>query len=137
MFPILRRTVTCFAGVCSLSACMTWQATQNHPVQLIADENPDRLRVETKDGRRVTLLRPVLMNDSLRGAATVLDPRATGSLGPPPMSTIALAEIKEMSVLRVNAGRTALLVVPGVLIVGFLVLLATFDSSVGFDGIQF
>ncbi len=89
---------------------MTWQATQN--VQLITDGNPDRLRVETIDGRRVTLLRPVVVNDSLRGLATVRDPSPIGRLEARRTSTIALADIQKVSVRRVNAGRTALLFLP-------------------------
>ena len=51
-----------------LTGCYSWRPTTISPAQLIAEEQPDKVRVTLTDETRLTLDRPRIGNDSIWGS---------------------------------------------------------------------
>jgi hypothetical protein len=79
-----------------LAACVSWQTQEGSPQQVLADEQPDSLRVTLYDGSRVVLGEPVVSGDSLTGSADGQQ------------RSIPLSQVRELDIRGVSAGKTAL-----------------------------
>jgi hypothetical protein len=91
-----------------LGACITWQPVAVPPGQYVTDEAPERVRVTTVDGTRMTIEGPVV-----RAGAVV----GTRSAGAALLDDIRTLEVEGTSVLR-----TVLLVAPAVVLVAVVAL---------------
>jgi hypothetical protein len=63
----LRQIIACLLLPTYLAACTTWKTQEASPQQVLADEQPDRVRVELADGSRIVLEHPVVSGDTLMG----------------------------------------------------------------------
>ncbi len=63
----LRRVVAAVLTGAHLTACYSWKSASIAPEQLVRDGQPERLRVTLRDGRELTLHRPMYVGDSLFG----------------------------------------------------------------------
>jgi hypothetical protein len=59
--------VLAMAALPLVAGCRSWQATPIAPATLIADEGPTEIRVTFADERVVTIERPSIVSDSIRG----------------------------------------------------------------------
>jgi hypothetical protein len=62
-----RRLIACILLPCYLVACTSWKTQEASPQQVLAHEQPDKMRVTLADGSRVVLLEPVVSGDTLTG----------------------------------------------------------------------
>ncbi|HEU5303720.1 MAG TPA: hypothetical protein VFU40_03665 [Gemmatimonadales bacterium] len=83
-------------------SCTTWKSPQLAPEQVIASKRPDHVRVLQSSGAQLELWNPRISNDSLVGRLARAD--STRLDGMP------LADIKQLQVRAVSAGKTVLLV---------------------------
>ena len=81
--------------------CTSWKTQQLAPEQVVASKRPDQVRVIQSNGAQLELWSPQLSNDSLVGRLQRTD--STKLTGMP------LADIKELHVRGVSAGKTVLL----------------------------
>jgi hypothetical protein len=82
--------------------CTSWKTQQLAPEQVVASKRPEQVRVIQSNGAQLELWSPQLSNDSLVGRLQRTD--STKLTGMP------LADIKELQVRGVSAGKTVLLV---------------------------
>ena len=97
--------------------CTTWKTERLAPEQVITSKRPDHVRVLQASGARLELWAPRLSNDSLIGRLERGDSARLGA--------IALAEVRELQVRGVSAGKTVLLAAG----VGVAVLLVAAAAS--------
>lgn len=64
---LLRRLLACVLLPPCLANCTTWQAQELSPEQVIAQEQPNKVRVKLANGSSVVLEQPSLSGDTLRG----------------------------------------------------------------------
>lgn len=95
-----------------LPACTTWQIGTPTPAEFVTREHPSAVRVTRTDGRRLTMLSPVVVHDSLSGGVR----QYSHGVSTVPTVTVALAEVRDVAVERTAVGKT-LLVVGGSLVV--------------------
>jgi hypothetical protein len=98
------RSPTAVALACSLiaiPACTHWAGQDAPTPQLLESRHPDQIRVTRRDGRRIVLVAPRIVGDSIIGTAE--DP-GTGVRTAP--YGIALADVREVAVRRLNVGAT-------------------------------
>ncbi|MDA0329616.1 MAG: hypothetical protein O2958_11475 [Gemmatimonadetes bacterium] len=62
--PVLR-VLTATTLLIAMAGCKSWQPVTVGPRQIISDERPTSLRVTDVDGDRLTILRPMIRNDSI------------------------------------------------------------------------
>ncbi|HEY7636338.1 MAG TPA: hypothetical protein VH763_12365 [Gemmatimonadales bacterium] len=55
--------------VAQLSACASWHTEQVAPEQVLAAEQPDRIRITEPGGAQVIVLRPTIAGDTLHGSS--------------------------------------------------------------------
>jgi hypothetical protein len=101
----------------SSSGCMHWKTQSAFP-EVVAGKHPSRVRVTRGDGSRVVLLRPEVLGDSLVGA-----PAGRSRSGGRP--AVALADVSEVALRRVDPAATAAmglgtLALAGVVVIGLL-----------------
>jgi hypothetical protein len=106
----------------SSSACTHWKVQSAFPEQVVS-RHPHRVRVTRNDSSRIVLRRPEIVGDTLYGArrdgrAAVWSPRPS----------VALTDVSEVAVRRVNVVRTAVLAF-GTLVVAAYVALGLALSS--------
>ena len=65
----VRRLIACIMLPCYLVACTAWKTQEASPQQVLADEQPDKMRVTLSDGSQVVLEEPVISGDTLTGVA--------------------------------------------------------------------
>jgi len=63
----LRRLVACILLPCCLLACSTWRTQEASPQQVLAVEQPAKVRVTLVDGSQVVLEEPAVLDDTLVG----------------------------------------------------------------------
>ena len=85
-----------------LTGCYNWHTPTISPAQIIADEQPAKVRVTQTDGTRLTLDDPTIQNDSIRGRS---GPGIIFSLFAP-SSSVALSDVSTIEVRRLSAGKT-------------------------------
>jgi hypothetical protein len=105
-------------------SCRSWQDWDGPAATAMADR-PDRIRVTHTDGRRFTLVTPVLQGDSLVGSALIGPLKAPGG-----RSAIALADIRNVELHRISGGKTVFAVGGGVAV---LLVVAAAVAAAGED----
>ena len=105
--------------------CVSWRVETEPPAELIARKHPSRIRVETADGRRQVLNRPVVSGDTLRGQ--------TGPNTGGPYREVAIADVTSVSTSHFSVGRTAGLAAGAgaVLLTVAVISLASWDGPLG------
>jgi hypothetical protein len=100
-----------------LSACTKWQVQQVSPQQLLAEGQPEKLRVSLADNTEVVLQRPEIRGDSLYGVRDESGLRPGAPRRPPSHGTAAalpLADVEKVAVRTLNPVTTGLVVGLGV-----------------------
>lgn len=95
--------------VAGLGACTSWHTQPLAPDQVVTQQ-PQVVRVERTDGRRVVLRTPQLAADSLAGIA---DGRRVA---------VALADIRSLAVPRTDPLRTTALLLLGGIVAGAAII---------------
>jgi hypothetical protein len=109
------------AAWCS-SACTHWKLQSAFPEQVVS-RRPQKVRVTRNDSSRIVLRRPEIVGDTVYGA--LRDGRtAAGS----PRPAVALTDVSEVAVRRVDVVRTSVLAF-GTLVVAAYVALGLALSS--------
>jgi hypothetical protein len=83
--------------------CTTWKTQPVGPQQVVSEKRPEQVRVIQSNGAQVELWSPQISNDSLVGRLQRNDSTR--------LSGVPLADIKELQVRGVSAGKTVLLAV--------------------------
>jgi hypothetical protein len=120
-----RRLIACILLPTYLTACVTWQAQETSPEQLLAEEQPDKVLVKLADGSKLVLEQPVIVGDSLVG----LEQGEERSI---PLTSALAFEVR-----KTDADLTAWSVLGGVVVLGGLIFVAACWASecVGGGGI--
>jgi hypothetical protein len=108
----------------SSSACTHWKVQSAFPEQVVS-RRPQKVRVTRDDGSRMVLRRPEIVGDTLYGVQRD-EQAAAGS----PRPAVALTDVSEIAVRRVNVVTTAVLAL-GALVVAAYVALGLALSNVG------
>jgi hypothetical protein len=88
------------AAWCS-SACTHWKVQSAFPEQVVS-RRPQRVRVTRDDGSRIVLRQPVIVGDTLYGA-----PRSGRVSAASPRPAVALTNVSDVAVRKVNVVSTA------------------------------
>ncbi len=88
-----------------ISGCKTWQPVMEAPENWIARESPPEVRLTAATGARVTIRRPVVVNDSIVSASAQV---AVGPFAPPRPGVLA-SDVEELEVPRFDPVKTAFL----------------------------
>lgn len=97
--PLLRAACALVAAL--FVACHSWRVSDRPVSRVLAEDDPEEVRVTLADGTTPTFLGPRLEGDSLVGR--------TYQGGPP--RTIALADIRQVEVRRISVAKTSLVAV--------------------------
>ena len=100
----------------SWSACTHWKVQSAFPEQVVS-RRPQRVRVTRNDSSRIVLRRPEIVGDTLYGA-TRNGRAAAGS----PRPGVALTDVGEVAVRRVNVVRTAVLAFGTLVVAAYVAL---------------
>lgn len=121
-----------------VQACVTWRPSMVEPRQLLGQEMPASIRVQTVDGREVVARSPRIVRDTIVGGVETCRPDHYSQTGAScevrDMPVAALADIQRIEVRRVDAGRTVLGVLgTSALLAGVFVLIlaANYEFSWG------
>jgi len=132
--PPLRRLVACILLPCSLLACATWKTHEASPQQVLADEQPDKVRVTLTDGSQVVLKQPVVSGDTLTGLSARTPPpgisaaAARRAMREGQQVSIPLASVSGLELHKGEIGKTILLgtgIVVGVAGLAFVLVCST------------
>jgi hypothetical protein len=113
-----------------LSACTKWQVQQVSPQQLLAQGQPEKLRISLPDNTEVVLQRPEIRGDSVYGVRDESGLRPGGPRRPPSHGTHAalpLADVEKVEVRKIDPITTGLLVGVGVAAGVFVIGLTQID----------
>jgi hypothetical protein len=121
---------SCRAGVTGLvlaawssSGCAHWKVQSATPEQVVSARRPFQVRVTRDDGSRVVLRRPEIVGDTLYGA-----PRggrtSVGSQRP----AVALTDVREVAVRRMNVVGSAVLALGTVALASVVALGLTWSN---------
>jgi hypothetical protein len=95
------RALGVFAAAALLAGCKTWQVTSMSPQRLVAEQRPRLVRVTTNGGSTVTLMDPMIVEDSIvTGGARPLLPFT------PPRVGVAAVDVQTLEVAQFSARRT-------------------------------
>jgi len=118
--------------IVGLPSCTKWQVQQVPPRQLLAEGQPDKIRVARNDTRKVVLQRPEIRGDSLYGirdeSALRLDKAGRQTSRHGAHEAMALAEVQNVAVRKTNPVTTGLLVGAGVALGFFAISLSQLDD---------
>lgn len=96
-----------------LTGCTSWQPGTVAPAQLLGEKHPESVRVIRTDDSRVRMYWPHIVGDSLRG---------TGVTNAQQLS-VALADVREIDLPKISAGRTiGVVLLTGVLVAGLVIV---------------
>jgi hypothetical protein len=112
----VRRVVGCVLIASYLPACTSWRMQEVSPAQVVAEQQPEKIRVTLTDSSQVTLQRPSVSGDTLRGVEQVGQTSRVVTRG---HSAIPLSNVAYVSVSETSAGKTAGLVIVGLGVVVF------------------
>ena len=119
----VRSWYSCRAGITGLvlaawtsSACTHWKVQSAFPEQVVS-RRPQRVRVTRNDSSRIVLRRPEMVGDTLYGA-----PRDRPAVAGRPRPAVALADVSEVAVRRVNVVRTAVLALGTLVVAAYVAL---------------
>jgi hypothetical protein len=107
----LRRLVCAVLLPCYLAACTSWKTQKVSPEQVLADEQPDNVRVTLIDGSQVEVFQPTVSGDTLTG------------LREGQRVSIPLASVSELELREGDSGKTVLLAAGIVIGVGAALVL--------------
>jgi len=93
-----RRPIACLLLPCYLAACTSWQTQELAPEQVLAQEQPDQVRVTLSDGQRLELRYPAVHGDTLTGMREARQVAV-------PLERVSRLELREA-----DGGKTLLLV---------------------------
>jgi hypothetical protein len=114
-----------------LVACTSWKVQEVSPQHLLAEQDPEQVRVTKTDGMRITIWEPRVVADTLRG---LTEPDAAGETGESTSQKVAvsvpLEEIEYMAVRKVNWENTLAVAVAAGVVVSLIVVLATGEDIV-------
>ena len=114
-----------------LSSCTKWQVQQVPPRQLLADGQPEKIRVARNDKVKVVLQRPEIRGDSLYGirdeSALRLDRAGRQTTRHGAHEAMALVDIQNVAVRKTDPVTTGLLVGAGVALGFFAIGLSQVD----------
>jgi hypothetical protein len=102
--PAAFRRFSALLIVAQLGACASWHTQAATPEQVLARKAPDRVRL-TLDDRRVVVLQPRVVDDSLRGTSVIRDGRHRVET---PVA-VRLRDIRRTETHGFNTGRTVAL----------------------------
>jgi hypothetical protein len=100
----------------SSSACTHWKVQSAFPEQVVS-RRPQRVRVTRNDSSRIVLRRPDIVGDTLYGA-----PRDGRAAAGRPRPAVALTDVSEVAVRRVNVVRTAVLTLGTLVVAAYVAL---------------
>jgi hypothetical protein len=116
----VRRPLAAILLSLQVASCTSWRVASVSPAQLIAEEQPAKIRVTRSDGTRLVLHQPSVQGDSLVGS------HAAGIAGPD--RAVALVDVTAVARRRGDTGRTVLLGVGvAALLAGTIAFAATAD----------
>lgn len=121
----LPRRIAMLVTLCAyLSACTSWKTQSVAPEQVFLTKQPKQVRVTRADQSRLVLVNPEITGDSLVGELP-----GSGKQGQPSRRAgVPLAEVKQVAIQGVDAGKTILLGV-GLGVTALVVIAAaTYDS---------
>ncbi len=107
-----------------LSGCKSWQPVMETPANWIARESPPEVRLTAATGERVTIRRPIVVNDSIVSASA---PVAVGAFAPPRRGVRA-SDVHGLEVPQFDPVKTAGLAA------GFLAVSISWARTVGKTG---
>jgi hypothetical protein len=107
----VRRVIACILLPTYLAACMSWQAQEAGPQQVLAEKQPNQVLVKLADGSKLVLDEPAVSGDTLVGFAE-------GERASIPLDDVSALEIKETDVALTIGGVVGVLVVAAGLIAG-------------------
>jgi hypothetical protein len=123
MRPPIRSWYSRRAGVTGLvlaawssSACTHWKVQSAFPEQVVS-RRPQRVRVTRNDSSRIVLRRPDIVGDTLYGA-----PRDGRAAAGSPRPAVALTDVSEVAVRRVNVVRSAVLALGTLVVAAYVAL---------------
>ena len=123
MRPPIRSWYSRRAGVTGLvlaawssSACTHWKVQSAFPEQVVS-RRPQRVRVTRNDSSRIVVRRPDIVGDTLYGA-----PRDGRAAAGSPRPAVALTDVSEVAVRRVNVVRTAVLALGTLVVAAYVAL---------------
>jgi hypothetical protein len=113
-----RRTgVTCLVlAAWSSSACTHWKVQSAFPEQVVS-RRPEKVRVTRDNGSRIMLRRPEIVGDTMYGA-----PRNGRASAGSPRPAVALTDVSEIAVRRVNVVGTTVLSLGTLALAGVIAL---------------
>ena len=101
----------------SSSACAHWKVQSAFPEQVVSAGRPQQVRVTRDDGSRMVLRRPEIVGDTLYGA-----PRNGRAGAGSPRPAVALTDVSELAVRRVNVVGTAVMALGTLTLAAFAAL---------------
>ena len=113
----VRRFIACILLPCYLVACTSWKTQEASPQQVLADEQPDKVRVTLTDGSQVVLAEPAISGETLTGSADGQQ------------RSIPLADVADVEVKKTEALLTSALVLGGVIVAGAVFVVIAFSGS--------
>lgn len=121
MPPVLSRTTPLVYLLLS-AACSTWHPTAQPVPELAAQHHGAAVRLSLADGSRVEMDAPTVTGDSVVG---------TRPGGPQARIAVPLRDIVLVERSQTDAGKTALVVLGGVAVVGLIAWIAYLQSCNG------
>ena len=117
---IKSETMVLLLAVGWLSACTSWTIQSASPQQVLAEHQPEKVRVTRADSTTVVLNQPEIAGDTLYGMG-----QSQASGGHADRSGVALADVKSVAIRKGDATKTVLLGVGSAAVgVGTLYLIA-------------
>ena len=101
----------------SSGACTHWKVQSAFPEQVVSVRRPQKVRVTRDDGSRIVLRQPEIVGDTLYGA-----PRDGRAAAGSPRPAVALTDVSEVAVRRVNVVRTAVLALGTLVVAAYVAL---------------
>jgi hypothetical protein len=111
-----RCTATLLLVTLQGTACQAWHTEDVAPQEVLATQQPTRLRVTRTDGKQFVLQHPVLRGDTLEGSWQL------GGYGTPAPMRIALTDVRQVATRGFSSDRTVVLVIGIGAVVGGAIL---------------
>ncbi len=121
----LRRLTICLLFPAYLAACSSWYVQEVSPQQLIAEEQPGKIRVTRTDGSQVVLEQPRVSGDTLMGCRVQGQrrcPSDPGAVEADQQVSISLSRVTDVAIQKTDPGKTF----SAVVVVGAAVFLAAY-----------
>jgi hypothetical protein len=123
----VRRLIACILLPTYLAACTSWKTQEVSPQQVLADKQPDKVRVELADGSRFVVEEPVVSGDTLMGFEK--GRWTSGRHVPGDEVSIPLSDIEHVAVRGTDIGLTVGVTILGLLVAAGVAVLAVCSSE--------